>query len=214
MRVSDQILECVAFIGIPIALPNGEQAIRFGGTAFFVEEDAHDDPPKVWSYLVTARHVAEQVAHSTFYVRLNTKDGQSIPVQGSGVRWWIHPTDPTADVAVIRWFPPADIVQYKRINTKDLVTNQTIADGKVGPGDDAMMIGLFSGHPGVQQNVPVVRLGSVAMIPREPVATEEGLMDAYLVEGRSIGGLSGSPVWVTETMAHSIYDAKGQGHWN
>ncbi len=37
------------------------------------------------------------------------------------------------------------------------------------------------------------------MMPDEPVRTKLGSMDAYLIEARSIGGVSGSPVFVRET---------------
>jgi hypothetical protein len=52
------------------------------------------------------------------------------------------------------------------------------------------------GH-GRQRNIPIVRIGNVASMPHEPVATKNrGAIEAYLVEARSVGGLSGSPVLV------------------
>lgn len=39
------------------------------------------------------------------------------------------------------------------------------------------------------------------MLPETPVPTEKGLMNAYLVEARSIGEISGSPVFSRRTMS-------------
>jgi hypothetical protein len=39
-------------------------------------------------------------------------------------------------------------------------------------------------------------VGNLAAYPAELIQTEMGRMDAYLIEARSIGGLSGSPVFV------------------
>jgi len=65
-----------------------------------------------------------------------------------------------------------------------------------------VITGLFSRLAGTKQNVPIVRTGNLAMMPGEKVPTTFGEIDAYLIEARSIGGLSGSPVFVRET--HSI----------
>jgi hypothetical protein len=39
------------------------------------------------------------------------------------------------------------------------------------------------------------------MIPEEPVQLADGFADVYLIEARSIGGLSGSPVFIRRTIA-------------
>jgi hypothetical protein len=53
---------------------------------------------------------------------------------------------------------------------------------------------------GKKENILIVRIGNLAMLPGEPVPTKLGDMDAYLIEARSIGGISGSPVFVRRTM--------------
>ena len=42
-------------------------------------------------------------------------------------------------------------------------------------------------------------MGNIAMMPDELVPTKIGNIEAYLIEARSIGGLSGSPAFVRET---------------
>jgi hypothetical protein len=61
-----------------------------------------------------------------------------------------------------------------------------------------MIVGLFSSHYGRVSNRPIVRAGIIAAMPHEPlqdVGSGE-YYDAYLAEVRSVGGLSGSPVWL------------------
>ena len=54
-------------------------------------------------------------------------------------------------------------------------------------------------------NLPIVRLGAIAAMPGEYIKTDWGCLRAYLIEARSIGGLSGSPVFIrvgtTRTLA-------------
>src|SRR5262249_41522483 len=65
-----------------------------------------------------------------------------------------------------------------------------------GLGDEVATIGLYTSQYGQAKNVPVVRIGHIAMLPDEPVASHRGYVKAYLIETRSIAGLSGSPVFV------------------
>lgn len=64
-------------------------------------------------------------------------------------------------------------------------------------GDEVFFSGLFYPHSGTRRNIPIVRIGNVAALLEEPVLNRNGVpMDLYLMESRSIGGLSGSPVFV------------------
>ena len=69
--------------------------------------------------------------------------------------------------------------------------------GGAGLGDEVWAVGLFRSHFGRERNIPIVRMGNIVAMRGEPVFTEFGDIDAYLVETRSIGGLSGSPVFVS-----------------
>jgi hypothetical protein len=73
---------------------------------------------------------------------------------------------------------------------------ETIATENIGIGDDLFFPGLFSQRPGENKNLPIVRIGNIAAMPDEPIKSNWGVLpSAYLVEARSIGGLSGSPVF-------------------
>jgi hypothetical protein len=61
-------------------------------------------------------------------------------------------------------------------------------------------VGLFSEHPGVERNQPILRFGNISMMPGEKLLVNLGdssaRIRAYLVEARSWGGHSGSPAFV------------------
>lgn len=62
---------------------------------------------------------------------------------------------------------------------------------------DLFMVGRFISQGGRQRNLPSVRFGNISMMPLEKVKNSFGLMvRIFLVECRSIGGYSGSPVFV------------------
>lgn len=79
-------------------------------------------------------------------------------------------------------------------------TDEIIRLDKIGVGDEISITGLFAYHQGQRRNAPIVRIGNIAALPDEQVKTRFGpysaSIDAYLIEARSIGGLSGSPVFV------------------
>lgn len=61
-------------------------------------------------------------------------------------------------------------------------------------GESVYMPGLFAVHPGEMRNIPVIRHGTIAALPEESIKTEMGELEGYIVELRSMGGHSGSPV--------------------
>ena len=77
-----------------------------------------------------------------------------------------------------------------------MLTDAVLEEEAINAGDDVFITGVFTSHCGETKNIPIVRAGVIAAMPEEPVWTPDGYMDAYLVEAHSIGGLSGSPVFV------------------
>jgi hypothetical protein len=91
------------------------------------------------------------------------------------------------------------------------VTDQRMAENDLGLGDEVFTVGLFTRYFGRSTLIPIVRTGNIAMMPKEKVPLAHfGLADVYLVEGRSIGGLSGSPVFCRETMQMPGMDQNGR----
>jgi hypothetical protein len=85
------------------------------------------------------------------------------------------------------------------------VSGKIISENEIGIGDEVFLTGLFRHHFGSRKNIPIVRVGNLAALTEKKVATRDyGLIDAYLIEARSIGGISGSPVFVNLGVTRSI----------
>jgi hypothetical protein len=209
MRVPDEMLKSTVFIGMRV----GTEPV-YGGTAFLVGVDGAYGSPS-WIYLVTAKHVVEKLESSDFVMRVNRKEGPPIVLEGAGTKWWYHPTDVgRVDAAVTIWRPPPEVGPTLDIATLPMamfVTDSVLKDQNIGIGDQVFMTGLFTRIQKTDRNIPIVRIGNVAMIPREPIFFRDHMIDAYLIESRSIGGLSGSPVFVRSTVIlRNLTDGDGK----
>ena len=213
MRVPDEVRQCVVFIGLPVTMPSGQQGLSFQGTAFFVSVPSESMEGKSYVYLVTAKHVAIKLEGQTFMLRVNTKDGKSALVVEEGTRWWYHATDKSVDVALIPFVPPEEF-EYKSIPPHMFLLDETIRDKSIGTGDEVFITGLFAHLTGSARNLPIVRMGNIAMMPGETVPSNEfGDIEAYLIEARSIGGLSGSPAFVFKSGKYYLLGLM-HGHWD
>jgi hypothetical protein len=205
VRVDDSVLKCVGFLGRLLHRDSKSWDGEPVGTGFFVSIRSAVGDGLVFHCFVTAKHVVEGLKGQEPYVVINLKSGgKKALVLGSGVRWWFHPTDRTADVAVMPFAiqPDHDIVS---VGVEDLfLTKENFGKYKIGVGDQVFITGLFSPADGRKRNIPIVRHGNVAMLPTEPIQTDYGYAEVYLIEARSIGGLSGSPVFVRETVAMRV----------
>ena len=99
-----------------------------------------------------------------------------------------------------------------RIPEEIFATDKRIADYEIGLGDELVIVGLFTRFFGRTILTPIVRTGNIAMMPKEKLrgSLAFGEMEAYLAEGRSIGGLSGSPVFVRNTVKLPLQTPDGK----
>jgi hypothetical protein len=149
-------------------------------------------------YAVTAKHVitgiqAEDIEKVSF--RLNFSDKPLDYLESSLADWRFHPTDRAADVAVLPVELP-DGTDHLSLPAGIFLRPEVAADKNLTVGDVIFYTGLFWQLTGAKRNAPIARIGNIAAMPGEPIETEDGPMDAYLVEARSMGGLSGSPVFI------------------
>jgi len=208
MRVPDFILKCVGFVcqedyrdsgGVPYGDPQG--------TGFFVsvpcEHPEMSAKGLTHVYFVTAKHVIDGLKKKPFFSVNEEGGGKATIERIIGDRWWHHPTDKTADVAIAPVWPhrTADIVS---VNVVQLGTPEVLSAIGVGIGDEVVSTGLFTPAEGIKKNLPIVRHGNIAMMPDEQIQTEFGYADVYLVEARSLPGLSGSPVFVRPTIDFKV----------
>jgi hypothetical protein len=96
---------------------------------------------------------------------------------------------------------------------KSLFPTPEFAAETIRPGGDVAIIGLFRSHYGANRNIPIMRVGNIAAVLGEPVKTYAGYMEAYLIEARSIAGLSGSPVFAVRAPELTVIEgmARAQG---
>ena len=198
VKIPDQVRKTVAFIAY---VDQRDQTIRPVGSVFFVGPDPLPGTQSASRvFAVTARHVIEGLSRKgcqECVLRLNPVDPErdvvsiTVPLD----RWQFHPHDASLDVAVYEQGIPADVDQL--VLPLGLgATPEQLAANEVDLGDEVFISGLFIHHYGARRNIPIVRTGNLAALDEEPVVTKRGLIQAYLVEARSIGGLSGSPVFL------------------
>ncbi len=212
VRIPDEYLNCVAFIGEVAA----EDATGVHGdpyaTGFFVSLPADAPGMEPFLYFITAKHVANDLAGHKLCFFVNKLGGGVTTFAGIGDdHWWLHPEDKTTDVAVVPVFNPPG-VSIAAVDLREFALPGVIEQLVIGIGDEVFAVGLFTEVIGTTRNWPVVRHGNIAMMPTEQIDTELGYADVYLVEARSLGGLSGSPVFVRNTGTPSNPDkVRGSG---
>jgi Trypsin-like peptidase domain len=211
--IPDEMRKCVVYLGYRMA--DGSE--RLAGSAFFLARPVQPGTPEPTSvYIITARHVIDGIRKKgldTVLVRTNMKPGILPPMiwVDTNVSDWVSHNDNSVDVAVFKvktWNHNFDHIVFP-LASCDLSTFHE--SEKIAIGEEVFIIGLFSGHHGKKKNIPIVRIGNIAAVPEEPVVTDFAEMSAYLIEGRSIGGISGSPVFFdTRGFRRGKYYAGGQ----
>ena len=195
MLVPDEVRKSVVFVCF-----RGHTGIQLAGTAFFVAVK-RDEIDSWFVYVVTAKHVLDGIKKESvdgkIYLRVNFAGKPADLVLTDVNAWRFHPSASNVDVAVMPWAPDPSLVDYAFIPVEMAATDDVIKHHSIGPGDEVFLTGLFANHYGRQRNLPIIRLGNIAAMPEEPLNTKDlGVIDAFLIEVRSIGGLSGSPVFV------------------
>jgi hypothetical protein len=191
MRIPDDLVSTPVFLG-----GRDAQRIHYGATAFQIAMPTAGNRFG-WPVLVTAGHNIDRAmeCYGNVWVRLNTDEGGATDVEITEP--WIRPDDTSSDIAAIPF--PAGLWSESLLIPPDwFVTDQVVAEQGIGVGEDLVIMGLFSSHVGTKRNLPIVRSGIIASNPLEPLQdpTTGGEFNAYLAEVRSIGGMSGSPVFV------------------
>jgi hypothetical protein len=240
MLIHPSFRDCVAFLGCDTS--EGEQ---YGGTTFFIRYPWHWDERIRYGlefrrgslYFVTTKHSLDAIAYlgcSQARLRINRVGGGLTTLETKLGDWITHPTDSSVDLAVL----PVDI--HRETSGYDLSAYQLERENLAHPfvetrrmthdewdnsafeiGDEVFFPGLFRRHLGEERNIPIVRTGTIAAMQQEKVPARFGKhhpptpIDAYLVEVRSIGGLSGSPVffYFTGQNRRGAYGSQPRGYF-
>jgi hypothetical protein len=209
MYVQMNMRKPIVYLGYEIS----EGDYKPAGTGFFVSRPFHDvvNPFEYHTalgqcFLITAKHVVDGIRRkgSSVFMRANFHDGSSHWLLCEDSNWYFHPTQSDMiDVAAMRCTIPPTL-DHVPLSTRAFATADNLRILDVSVGDEVFMSGLFSQHFGRERNIPIVRVGNIAAMMEEPVATQLGPIDAFLIEARSIGGLSGSPVFLNLPAARAV----------
>jgi len=213
MQINSDLLRSVVFIcegpqvGASTPVPVG--------TAFVVALEPTPGIARRWKYLVTAAHVLDDIVSSDktdgyIWIRFNGKDGQ-LRTESTRASDWIHHRDRGADIAALRWPLQDDIGDHVAWSMAVQLSDDLIQEFQFGPGDDVYLIGLFAPVEGKKRNIPIVRAGNIAAMPAEPIflPKRRAAASVFLIEAKSMGGLSGSPVFAHFGHNRMMVDEKG-----
>lgn len=211
-RLRGELADCVAYL-YPSAL-SADQGIQAGGTGFLVGVRSEAKPKIAYCYAVTNRHVVEGDpmnggAGKAPVIRLNTHNGGTDII--SNAQWKFPPAGDDIAIASISFEPT---YKFRPILVERFMTQELVKELAVGWGDDLFLVGRFISHAGKQRNMPVARFGAIAMMPDEPIENEETKFqqESFLAELHTIGGFSGSPVFISlpreRYIDHPKYDSE------
>jgi hypothetical protein len=169
MDIPQEVMKSVVFVGYkPYA---GSETVS--GTAFII---ARKGDHLQFVYLVTARHVIDGIRDKgldSVYIRVNKKSGDAEWKQTAVKNWHNHPDGKQVDVAVAS-FTLTDDLQHFAFLLDVMVTQEVITEYQIGTGNDVFIAGLFHPHHGKKNNIPIVRVGTIAAMPTEKVDTTLG----------------------------------------
>lgn len=193
MRVPPEIIKATVFVGI-------ETNDRFipVGTGFLVAiarnsptfGDAH------FVFVATADHVIDMIRGNFIWVRMNRNSGDCSTIRMDKMKRISH-RDYSNDISIIQIEYDKGLFDQKYILLdRDLYNKDRANIWLPDIGDEVITVGLYSTHHGMTKNLPVVRVGNIALMPGEPVLSHRGYVVSYLIETKSIAGLSGSPIYL------------------
>lgn len=193
-RIQDEYLDCSIYLYASVT--DAERGNNIGGSGFLCSVPALHVKDGMFIYAVTNRHIIDD-GYST--VRINTQDGKTDIFEFEERNWIRHPQ---GDDLAIHPMPAlnSDIYKYKSVGSDLFLDNKTVERYNIGIGDDVFVVGRFINHEGKQQNNPSLRFGHIAQMNNNPILIKRGFsyfeQECFLVEARSIGGYSGSPVFL------------------
>ena len=191
-----------------IFIRDGNDSIVPNGTGFFVSKPFPNDSSRSFIYLVTAKHVIQDVKTNKFfneiYIRINKKplnfDTISLKlIMPSGVTFM---AEHDIDLAVIPLAPDIKKYDYEPVPEELLFKRKSEFDSSyVKVGTNVFYCGLFSPYLGYKSNNPIVRFGRISLLPSEDILWDntDAKQDLFLVETTTYGGNSGSPMFSYNT---------------
>lgn len=194
-RISDDFIDCCIYLYA--SQSDAEAGQKTGGSGFLVGVPTTKIKNGHWIYAVTNRHVIEK---GNTVVRFNTVDGKTDTFDLNEQSWHFHHDGDDLAICGLSSID-SKIYRAKFVTAQDhFITKDLVHELNVGPGDDVFVVGRFINQEGRQCNSPSARFGNIAQMPPEPIRLSRGTgffeQESFVVEAKSIGGYSGSPVFV------------------
>jgi hypothetical protein len=188
LRVDQKVKKCVVFLG---AEDRGRFVPYGSGFVGIVKYG-----PFGFEFVVTAKHVVDDIPGPDVVIRLNKWDGKADTFKLSK-----HPhfffQDRAIDVALLPVNLDPAVHDYFCVPLdRDTWEKERKAGGDPAEGDEVSIVGLYTSHYGYESNITIVRIGHIAALPGERVMTDRGYVFGYLIGTHSIAGHSGSPVFL------------------
>jgi hypothetical protein len=193
-----------------ITYRDGSAIAQSEGTGFFVAvPDKRIGNDGGFTYLVTNRHMADPsvaLGHQIEILRFGILVNHVMPSGGTGPQLngitienphWVFPQDRSVDLAVAPMGLDQKQFDYLVIPDSLFATKDIVKSREISEGDSVMFTGFFAQFPGRQKIQPIVRQGTLAMLPDEEIPTTLHLPGhLYLADMHTFHGNSGSPVFV------------------
>jgi hypothetical protein len=183
MRISDSVLKSVVPIGTMI---DGGFLPR--GLAFIVLQTKERAR---LHYLVTARHILNDL-DGPIAVRLNAKDG---PVYFKPAAEWHHQLNEPSLVSITPITLDPNRFEFAAVATRDFCLDDQISSRSLAVGDE-LFYPVVLPQAAPEKNYPLARFGVLSATAVHAVQTIEGPARVHLMEGHSVTGHLGSPVFV------------------
>jgi hypothetical protein len=177
--------------------------MHIAGTALLAGRQSRVNEGGYYRYIITAKHVIDNIlkysSDENIHPRFNNKGGGTeifkIPLSS----WRSHPTDQSVDLVSLEFNENTINLDHLFLPLEYSMNNEAKEEHELGLGDEVFITGLFKPLTVAKRDISVVRSGIISAMPEERVPVRwspTGDIEAYLIEARSIGGLSGSPVFV------------------
>ncbi len=178
------------------------------GTGFMVGYPYPGKGRSVIPLVVTARHVLGD--HKKVLARFSTQEGSStsfvpynIELMKKTNDYWEHPNDSGVDIVVFRSLH-FEGTKYTPFPLDLIATKETFKENVIRQTDRIIFPSLLINFMGLAQNYPVIRDGSIALLPAEKVPMKYNVgnkeiitkQELILVDATSIPGASGSPIFL------------------
>jgi len=178
------------------------------GTAFIVGIPAPGRPEKSFPFIVTAKHVV--AGKSKVLVRFTLKSGNEPGFAQYDLKelrrsndLYEHPHDEGVDLIVWRTLV-YDRVKFIMFPIDWIASVETFSKEYIDIADRVMIPCLMANYPGITQNYPIFRDGTIALITEEPISFKWELGGRWIPTSQRIifinsilnEGFSGAPVFL------------------